>query len=354
MGKSQVESTAAGAAPQARGEAPESSFARKLAADVQALRASTAAVPGIDCTASALQRALADAARQRAGADACSQAPAARPGRSQTEEKGGMMKTLYAGPGRPRMFTAVLAGALLLGGLLWPVSYERTVGHTVTLAVQPPAGGGPLGPEAVRGLAERLKQAVGAGAVRVSASGPAAPLVLTVRVPSRVRRNVQREVAALTTALQAEHLRVTPSIAARTEHHRGRVYAMALDKLIDIRVDTAGKTDSQVETEIRDQLTRSGVTPDSVQFQRTSDEAQAEIKAHDGDRELHIVRRQKGGPSELHIEAGGLDTERTPGMTDEQLRDKIAAQLAARGLTATVTVSGDEVRIRAEKAVAAP
>lgn len=355
MGKSQGESTADAAAPEPRGEAPERRFSRKLAADVQALRASTAAVPGLECTARALQQALAAAARQHpAGAATRSRALAARPGRPQTEEEGGVMKTLYAGPGRTRMYTAVLAGALALGGLLWPVSYERTVGHTVTLAVQPPAGDGPLGPEAVRGLAERLKQAVGAGAVRVSASGPAAPLVLTARVPSRVRREVEQKVAALTTALQTEHLLVTPSIAARTEHHRGRVYAMALDKLIDIRIDTAGKTDSQVQTEIRDQLTRSGVTPDSVQFQRTSDETQAEIKAHDGDRQLHIVRRQKGGPSELHIQAGGLDTERTPGMTDAELRDKIAAQLAARGLTATVTISGDQVQIRAEKAVAAP
>lgn len=367
MGKSQGESAADGAAPEPRAEAPECSpgssvarssdrlFDRKLAADVQALRVTTAAVPGLDCTASALQRALAEAARQQpTGAAIRAQALAARPGRTQTEGEGGVMKTLYAGPGRTRMFTAVLAGALALGGLLWPVSYERTVGHTVTLAVQPAAGEGPLGPQAVHSLAARLKQAVGAGAVRVSADGPAAPLVLTARVPSRVRRDLEQKVAALTTALQAEHLAVTPSIAARTEHHRGRVYAMALDKLIDIRIDTAGKTDSQVETEIRDQLTRSGMTPDSVQFQRTSDEEQTEIKAHDGDRELHIVRRQRGGPSELHIQAGGLDTERTPGMTDAELRDKIAAQLAARGLTATVTVSGDEVQIRAEKAVAAP
>jgi hypothetical protein len=346
MSKPELESAAArtAAAPHAE---PERRFARRLAADVQALRATTAAVPGLDCTASALRRALADAVH-----------PAARPvaeGRARNQEaKGGFMKTLYAGPGRTRMFTAVLTGGLLLGALLWPVSYERTIGHTITLTVQPPPGGAPLTPQAAAGLAERLKRAVGAGAVRVTASDPAAPLVLTARVPVRARKDLEPQVTALTAALQAEHLGVTPSIVARTEHHRGRVYAMALDKLIDIRIDTAGKTDTQVETELRDQLTRSGMTPDSVQFQRTSDESQAEIKAHDGERELHIVRRQKGGPSELHIQAGGLDTERTPGMTDEQLRDKIAAQLAARGLTATVTVSGDQVQIRAEKAVAAP
>lgn len=356
MSRSKVASTAG--EPGEKGEAePERTFARRLAADVAALRATTAAVPGIDCTASTLGRRLAEAAGAQ-GRSVAADHLTARPGsegRAKNEQNGGgVMKTLYAGPGRTRMFTAVLAGGLLLGTLLWPVSYERTVGHTITLTVQPPPGGGPLGPKEVRGLAERLKQAVGAGAVRVTASGPAAPLVLTARVPARARRDIEPQVTALTAALQAEHLGVTPSIVARTEHHRGRVYAMALDKLIDIRVDTAGKTDTQVETEIRDQLTRSGVTPDSVQFQRTDDESQAEIKAHDGDRELHIVRRQKGGPSELHIQAGGLDTERTPGMTDEQLRDKIAAQLAARGLTATVTVSGDQVQIRAEKAVAAP
>lgn len=267
------------------------------------------------------------------------------------------MKTFYPLPARSRIVTCGLATALLAGVLLWPVSYERTVGHTITLTL--PAGAGdsggssdhrPLAPQQVRSLAARLKQAVGAGAVRVAASGPGAPVVLTARVSTRSRREVERQLAGLTAALQAEHLAVTPSIAARTEHHTGRVYAMALDRLIDIRVDTTGKTDSQVETEIRDQLTRSGVTADTVQFQRTgSDESEANITAHDGSRELHIVRRQKGGSGELHIEAGGLDTERTPGMTDDELRDKIARQLAARGMTATVTVHGDEIQIRADR-----
>jgi hypothetical protein len=238
---------------------------------------------------------------------------------------------------------------------LWPVSYERTVGHTVTLSVPPPAATDPGGGrERVRSLAERLKRAVGASAVRVTASGPEQPLILTARVPSRSQKEVEQKLAGLTAALHAEQVEVTARITARTERHNGRVYAMALDKLIDIRVDTTGKSDSQVETEIRDQLTRSGLTPDTVAFQRTGDESEANIKAHDGDHEVHLVQRHKGGPGELHIEAGGLDTERTPGMTDAELRDKIERQLIARGLTPTVTVHGDDVQIRAEKRLTAP
>lgn len=340
--------------------APDTAFSRTLQADAEALRAATANVPDIAATAAALQRAIQVDAAERGGrwAEASVQRAMTGPaGRFQTAETGGSMKTFYSQAGRSRVATFALCTALLAGVLLWPVSYERTVGHTITLAVAgaPSAAGQPTSPppEQVRSIAMRLKQAVGAGAVRVTKNSSDAPVLLTARVATRSRSEVERQLAGLTTALGAEHIAVTPTILARTEQHRGRVYAMALDKLIDIRIDTTGKSDSQVETEIRDQLTRSGVTPDAVQFQRTgSDESEANITAHDGDRELHIVRRQRGGSGELHIEAGGLDTERTPGMTDDELRDKIVRQLAARGLTATVTVHGDQVQIQAEKSAA--
>jgi hypothetical protein len=41
-------------------------------------------------------------------------------------------------------------------------------------------------------------------------------------------------------------------------------------------------------------------------------------------------------------------------MTDDELRDKILRQLTARGLSATVTVHGDDIQIRAEKSEAHP
>jgi hypothetical protein len=305
-------------------------FTRTLAADAQALRAATADVPGIEDTARALRQAL---------------QPQSRP----VEPNGGLMTALYPLYKRPRLVTGALAGALLCGALLWPVSYERTVGHTITLSVAA-EDGQPLPPQG-KALSMRLRQALGGGAVRLSADGAGAPIALTARVPMRSRQQVERRLDELTAALRREHLKVQTSVSPRTEHHSGRVYAMALDKLIDIRVDTGGKTDSQVETEIRDQLTRSGMTPDSVQFQRTGDEASADISAHDDEHTLRLVRHQKGGPSELVMEAGDLDTERTPGMTDDQLRDKIQRQLAARGLTATVIVHGDQIQIRAEKTI---
>ena len=341
-------------------EAQNSELSPVLAADAQALREATAEVPGIDDTARALRLALAAQAEAEPPLRQTPWSSASLPETPATgrpEPTGGFMKTLYPLSTRPKMFTAVLTGGFLAAVLFWPVSYERTVGHTVTLAVpaDPNKAGDPgAARERVRSVAERLKRAVGAGAVRVTASGPDAPLVLTARVPSRSRKDLERQLAGLTAALHAEHLEVTSSIVARTERHTGRVYAMALDKLIDIRVDTTGKSDSQVETEIRDQLTRSGMTPDAVQFQRTGDESEASIQAHDGDHELHVVRRQKGDHGELHIEAGGLDTERTPGMTDDQLRDKIERQLIARGLTPTVTVHGDQIQIRAEKRLTTP
>ena len=75
------------------------------------------------------------------------------------------------------------------------------------------------------------------------------------------------------------------------------------------------------------------------------------LGAQDGQgHRLEIMQQVNGAQSNrLQIEPEPIDNRRDPGMTDEQLRDKISAQLRARGFNAAVTVNGDRIEIRAMK-----
>ncbi len=69
------------------------------------------------------------------------------------------------------------------------------------------------------------------------------------------------------------------------------------------------------------------------------------------------MRKAKGegaGAGAVEFELGGIDDAREPGMSDEQLREKIAAQMRGRGLEPEVRVESGRVEIRAHRQGAPP
>ncbi len=258
---------------------------------------------------------------------------------------------------RRRLGGALASVALVVGLLMWPVSYQRTVGHTVELTVSmpPTAGDAPTadGAPPPRALAQQVKAALHAEGVRVEVQKrPDSTVVkLTARVPLRARGEVDRRTAALVQTLQAlpAHPQVQANVSERQQQVSGRVYAMALDKLIQIRVDTAGKSDAEVTAEVEAQLRAQGIASPSVHFERHGDEKQLSIQADTGDRQIQVVRKSHDDGNVVEVSVGDIDTQREPGMTDDQLKDKILRQLTAKGMTGTVTVVGDHIEIRAER-----
>lgn len=308
------------------------SFERRLASDRDALRQATAqGLPDLARTARELRLT----------------------GQSTGQfSNGGMVMTMLQNlKSRPRFVTALFGGALCAGVLLLPVSYERTVGQTVTLHV----AAGSLAPGGEAMLARRARKELRAQSVqlrqKMGSPGDQPELTLVATLPVRSAGQAQALANGLVEALGKEHVAATAEVSARTVLTSGRVYAMALDKLISIRVDTAGKSDAEVTTEIKNQLESGGIHGADVSFERHGDEAQMQIAADVDGRQLQVMRQQKGGPSQIDVDIGGIDDTRDPGMTDDQLRDKIVRQLQARGLDATVTVSGDRIEIRAHKHV---
>lgn len=279
--------------------------------------------------------------------------------------RGLFMDTLRRNP-RPTRLGRTLLGALgscALGAavLLWPISYERMVGHSVQLTVA--LGDKTTAPEEAarllppRGLAKQIKTALRADSVRVELSRGEAgtQMTFTARVPQRSRAEVDVRTAALLKELQRElsTSSLAPTlqvqVSERREQVSGRVYAMALDRLIQVRVDTSGKSDAEVTAEVESQLRAQGIAAPSVHFERRGDEKQLSIEADTGDRKLQVIRKSPGSESVVEVTVGDIDTQREPGMTDDQLKAKIERQLAAKGLTGTVTVAGDHIEIRAHR-----
>lgn len=262
---------------------------------------------------------------------------------------------------RPRTWLGA-AGSVALAGavLLWPIEYERTVGHSVQLDVQlsaPSHADDPPSQLPTRVLAKQIKAALHAESVRVELRQHEGQMRLSflAKVPTRTRSEVDTQTAVLLRELESQHASspMHPTFHAQVSERReqvsGRVYAMALDRLIQVRVDTHGKTDAEVQAEVERQLRAQGITSPTVHFERHGDEKKLTIEADTGDRAIQVLRKSDGADPVMEVTVGDIDSRREPGMTDDQLKEKILRQLAAKGLTGTVTVRGDQVEIRAQR-----
>ncbi len=258
--------------------------------------------------------------------------------RQDLTSKGAFTMTLR----RPRVIGALATCALAAILAVIPLPYSKTVGHDVTLLFS-----AELPPVAIKGIARQLKRALAAESVQVRLENGQATLV--AKSTNRSRLEVERVTSALVQRLADKKLDAKVSIAPRTERVSGTVYAMALDRIVQIRVDGTGKTDAQVAAEITEQLAEAGFDA-WVDVKRKDGQTQISIDADDGDRQLKIERRTVGGPAQIEMQMG-LDDKREPGMTDAQLKEKIERQLRARGLEPSVTVKGDEIRVEARKEV---
>lgn len=205
---------------------------------------------------------------------------------------------------RPR-YRGLVAAAFVAAGVLTPIPYHRTTGYDVALR-------GPDGH------------------------------VATVRVQASSQTEAERRARSIAQAAHGTATSVTP----HSELVWGSVYAMAAAKVFKVHVDTEGKSDAEVEAEVRAQLAEQGWLTGEVQVSRA--EGTVSIQATDGPRHIRIKRPLDEG--RVDVEPEPIDDRREPGMTDDGLRDKILRQLRARGMKdAEVIVEGGRIQIRAHR-----
>ncbi len=274
----------------------------------------------------------------------------------------------------PFLAPAAMTVAVLFVVLLLPISFDRTVGHDVSMRLT----GGSLDARRIGAIAEELKAQLGADAVQVTADvrDGAETFDFAASVPAKGGASAKGVVAAFERMLEAQGVRVAAAVTPRVEKVSGTVAAYAADRVI--RIETEGKSAAQIESELRAAFEAAGMT--GVQVSVTDEgpgkhriEVKAEKDANSGDPEgaeppriivgdgsagdgKHVtiqVRKLKDDTGaltmKLDIGANGRETEVTvpnpDALSDGALEAEIESQLARAGVDLDVTVTGGKIDV---------
>jgi hypothetical protein len=261
--------------------------------------------------------------------------------------EGILMTTVRRFRTRPVWMTAGAVAAIAIALLFVPVSYQHTLGQNVVLTLP-----GNLSPETVKGISRTLGDSMGAASLRVSGGEQT---VVEAQVPDRSYAEVRGMALALSETLEEQGIAAQAEVTPWTETVSGNVYAFAANSVTDIRVQIAGRSNFEIENDIRSQLMNAGFLNPEVRFTQSGGEMQVEISGDkaSGERfEAKMMNKVEGGPApeDGEMEIMMLDTERLKGMSDAEIKAEVESQLRARGITdATVTVENGEVRVEAER-----
>jgi len=272
---------------------------------------------------------------------------------------------------RPWLATGLAALFIALVLLAVPISYERTTGQEVTLALQ-----GNLDPSGLTAIAGEFKAAL--VAEHVTARVENGTTVLSAMMPVRKAAVSAVLAQAFAKELSTKGYAATASSRVVKERVSGNVYAYAADQMITI--ESAGKTAAQLEQEIRDRLAAAGV-PDAkvsvtdeaggrkveINVQRQRD-ASSPATGEDAVPTIQITKNgvpQTGQGLEIRVEKMkgadavtmkviAVDGSRTATATiknpdalgDAGLAQEIQSQLAAQGIQANIKVQNGQISIQ--------
>jgi hypothetical protein len=292
-----------------------------------------------------------------------------RPGRFREEP----VKSIFGFLGaRPGLAFGGAVAAIALALLLVPISYERVVGHDVSLTLENAS------PEAARQIAGELKDALAVDAVRVDAAASEAgrAFTLAARVAAGAGPTARAVTDALASALVAKGYAAQAAVTPVTATVSGNVYAMVMNNVITVSID--GKTDAELSAEIAEKLAQAGLPNAQVSVTREGEDfMKVEVNAHheggaapdhepiqlqltSGGEDLggiahHATVRLKKVADEagthlvVEVEDGGRSGTATvddpESLTDAELSAEIHRQLAALGL-GHLSVSSQDGRIQ--------
>jgi hypothetical protein len=197
-------------------------------------------------------------------------------------------------------------------------------------------------------LADQFEKALGADDVSVMRSLAGAGVSIAARVPLKSRSLVESTVAAFAAEIAKLGIEASASVRPVTERVSSNVYAMAANEVVEIRVQAEGRTDEEIEEQIRSQLAAAGFLNPTVDVKMGDGQFEVEmmVSKECDDQicpplELVIDGEQccGEGPNEQMIELQ-IDAR---GKTPDQIKEEIEAQLAQRGIDkAKIRVHLDE------------
>jgi len=180
------------------------------------------------------------------------------------------MKVLHSLKTHPAM-TTVLGIAIVAAVLLAvPFSYTRTTGYRATLEISDAAG------VDIDAIAREFGKALDTDDVMVMAGSGVGGRVLA-NLPVRSAGTLEIITSSFAEALTRRGISASAGVEPIIEEVTGNVYAMAANEIIEIRVDSEGLTDEEIEDEIRTQIEAAGLDACLVDVQSGDGEKRIEI-----------------------------------------------------------------------------
>lgn len=234
---------------------------------------------------------------------------------------------------RPRLVAGFgLALVAFLFVTLFPFSYTRTVGYTVSFN-----NIGSLATQTSEPLAKVLSS-MGYKDVNIMITDE------EFKITGLPTRDAAREASLAFQKLAG--ISAEPLINKVTEKASGSLYAQALEKQRTIEIDAAGKSDSEIQAELTQKLSEAGYQANVSVTTDPSGERKVLIdmskEAGDTTEKENMIINCKDGGDSGKVSVGlpiPLKVE-TEGKTDDQIIQEMKAKLAEQGITdAEVTVS---------------
>lgn len=277
-----------------------------------------------------------------------------------------LMSSIESGRGRTWLASGLAAAAVVIALLVVPISYERTTGHRATLRLSGPIAAGQLA-----SIAAQIKAALRVEHVTLKGEAvdgwPAYTFEASVSRSNHVA--VDAVLQAFARGLDARGYRADAKTTPIVKRVSGSVYAFAKDLVI--RVESDGKSNAQIEAEIRQRLSEAGVSNAqvsvvdegnqrkiSLSVERTSDgtetsdpgrvtlEMTKNGQSVGGDA-LSVEQKRMRGPGgvvlQLTVADGGrqavVEIPNAQTMSDPALAAAVEAKLRQSGFDVVVTAS---------------
>jgi hypothetical protein len=248
-------------------------------------------------------------------------------------EEGSLMKVLHSLKSHPAM-AAVLGIAIAAAVLLAvPISYTKTTGYRATLEIADATG---IDIDAVAG---EFGKALDTENVMVTARTRGTRIFADL--PLRPAGTLEGIASGFAQALTQRGILATAGVRPVTERVTGNVYAMAANEIIEIRINSEGMTDKEIEDEIRAQLEAAGLEACLVDVKTGEGQKRIEIGI-----EHRMEEGEAGTPKPVKICIDGMEpppggeygTERmielridAAGKTPEEAEAEARAHLEAMG-----------------------
>lgn len=252
-----------------------------------------------------------------------------------------MSKTIRAILSHPGRAAALVAAALALILTIVPVSYQRVVGYEARLTMT-----GATTANSLKEIASQWQGLLGASGLetRAEIAGGVVTTTLTAHLPRQPRSAVAAAAASFARGLAAKGVKATANVEPRVEHALGSVYAMAAERLQEIRVDVRGKSEAQIEQEIRSRLQAIGMVDPEVKVTKTGNKTNISIHSDKAPTDKDALRGLTIGDAP-DGKATRIEIHPDHRMTDAETKAEIEKQLKARGVDADVQVSDGRITI---------